>query len=325
MKTIEIDGSYGEGGGQVLRTSMALSAILGRTLKITNIRQNRAKPGLQPQHLMACLAASRISNGYIKGAEKDSSELFYHPGKIEGGTYTFDIRTAGTTILVAQTLIPILLHASTPSLVSIYGGTHLPKSPSYDYLAKVFIPAIKLFGANVNVRLLRTGYFPAGGGAIEVEITPSRLFGNSTWIKEDTAHGIIRLSKLNPQRMIGEREAGVLQEASVLDIQVIYENAFSAANSLTLWQGFRGACSLGQRDKTAEEVAREVCLKFGMETHDVDRHLADQLLLYGALAQGATQYGTSETSSHLTTNAYIIRRFVDRDIHIKNNRILVEA
>jgi RNA 3'-terminal phosphate cyclase (ATP) len=324
MSIIEIDGSYGEGGGQVLRTSMSLAAILGESIRICNIRSKRQSRGLQPQHLMACKAAAEVSNGLLEGSEKNSSELFFVPSKITGGNYTFDIGTAGTTILVAQTLIPILLYAAKPSIVRIIGGTHLPQSPSYDYFEHVFLPAIKRFGAEVNAQMIQPGYYPAGGGMIELKISPSKLIGNSDWKVPDTMHALIRSSKLREEKNIGEREASILLEHGVQDIRLINENALSPANALTLWSGFRGACILGEKGKLAEKVAEELWNNFKNETGEVDAHLADQLLIYACLAKKKTSYSAAHHTFHLETNADIIRHFLKKKVSFMGKSVHIE-
>lgn len=324
MEILKIDGRHGEGGGQILRTSMSLAAIVGQSICMTNIRSKRATGGLQPQHLAACRAVAEVSQGSLSGAEKDSQALVFHPKKIAGGHYSFDIGTAGTTILVAQTIIPILLHAAEPSIVHIRGGTHLPHSPSYDYFDNVFLPAIRRFGANLEAKMLQPGYYPAGGGSIEISIKPSQLTGNMHWEQNDLSHAIIRLSKLPKERHIGRREAEVLSQHAVKDISIIDEQAISPANALTLWCGFRGACHLGERGKLAEKVAEELWMAFQSENAQVDCHLADQLLLYACLAQGPTTYTTSLLTSHLETNADIIRRFLDRQLTLSGSYIQID-
>lgn len=303
---------------------MSLAAILGFSIRIINIRSKRHPSGLQPQHLMACRAAAAVSNGLLEGGIKNSHELFFIPSKITGGNYTFDIGTAGTTILVAQTLIPILLHAAKPSIVRIIGGTHLPKSPSYDYFDQVFLPAIRCFGAGVSAKMIQPGYYPVGGGVVELRISPSTLSGNCDWKGDDTLHAIIRSSKLREERKIGQREASFLFQRGVQDIRLIDENALSQANSLTLWRGYRGACNLGERGKLAEKVTEELWNSFENETAEVDGHLADQLLIYASLSIGKSSYRTAHHSSHLKTNGDIIRQFLKKNITFAGETVSIQ-
>lgn len=313
---VTIDGSYGEGGGQIIRTSLALSAITQNPVTINNIRANRSKPGLIAQHLTACKAVSQISQGTLKHADLHSTHLTFIPGDIQHGQYHFDVGTAGSVVLVAQTIIPILLYASKPSHVTIIGGTHVIKSPGYDYFSQVFLPAIAQFGAKVSAKAVRTGYYPKGGGKIEVNIQPSQLLGCCLWPEDKNTHAIIRLGNL-PEH-IAEREATVLKEHGINDINIIKQSTYSAGNPITIWQGFSGSYALGERGKRAEHVAQEAIDQFNTSV-EVDKYLADQLLLYAALAKNGSRYQTSEITSHLRTNLYIIQQFLDREFQIKDN------
>ncbi|MEW6035946.1 MAG: RNA 3'-terminal phosphate cyclase [Candidatus Micrarchaeota archaeon] len=318
---IEIDGSYGEGGGQVIRTSMTLSSITQNPVRITNIRANRPNPGLQPQHLTACRAVRSVCRGTLAGAEIGSRELSFEPGPIVGGRYEFDIGTAGSATLVAQTLMPILLSASKESELRIKGGTHVMKSPGYDYFENVFLPAIKLFGVDAGCRLLKAGYYPRGGGEIEVSVEPSSLHGCASWPHDERARVLIRLGAL-PEH-IAVREKKVFVQNGIEEVRVRRDETLSPGNAVTAWRGFRGAYALGERGKRAEAVAQEALDALNAGSGDVDVHLADQLLAYAALAEGPTAYGTSAISEHLRTNAYVISRFLDRKISLDGGRVLV--
>jgi RNA 3'-terminal phosphate cyclase (ATP) len=320
---IEIDGSYGEGGGQIIRTSLTLAAITQKPIRITNIRANRPNPGLQPQHLTACKSVRNVCRGTLTGAELGSRELAYMPGPIIGGRYEFDIGTAGSVTLVAQTLLPILLRADKESELRIIGGTHVMKSPGYDYFENVFIPAIRLFGADVDCQMLRPGYYPRGGGEIGLKIRPSRLHGNALWPQaEGETQAIIRLSGLPPAVAI--REKKVFVQNGIERIRVRQDEALSVGNAVTAWRGCRGAYALGERGKRAELVAQEAYDALKAEGGDVDIHLADQLLVYSVLAEGPTKYGTSAISEHLRTNAYVISRFLDRRVGMSDGLVSVD-
>jgi RNA 3'-terminal phosphate cyclase (ATP) len=309
---IEIDGSYGEGGGQIIRTSLTLSAITRKPVRITNIRANRKNPGLQPQHLMACKSVRNVCRGTLGGAELGSREFVFEPGPIVGGRYDFDIGTAGSVALVAQTLLPVLLGASKESELRITGGTHVMKSPGYDYFENVFMPAIKRFGADAECRMLKPGYYPRGGGVIEVKVRPSKLHGCAIWPHEDEVHVMIRLSGL--PNSVAIREKKIFVQNGIEHVRIREDEALSVGNSVTAWRGCRGAYSLGEKGKRAEIVAQEALDALCVEKRDVDLHLADQLLAYAALAEGPTEYSTSAISEHLRTNSYIISRFLDRRI-----------
>jgi RNA 3'-terminal phosphate cyclase (ATP) len=318
---IIIDGSYGEAGGQIIRTSLALSSITHKEVTIENIRAGRPKPGLMAQHLTAVKAVRSVCRGTLEGAELGSSKLIFHPGKIIGGKYEFNIGTAGSVTLVAQTIIPILLNASKESEIRIIGGTHVMKSPGYDYFENVFLPAISLFGATVESRLKRVGYYPKGGGIIEISLKPSKLKGCSGWSKEEGIRALIRLSGL--PMGIAIREKKIFVQNEIYDVSIREDESYSVGNAVTAWKGLRGAYVLGEKGKRAEIVAQEALDTLQREVGDVDSHLADQLLLYGALAEGSTSYATSEETEHLRTNAYIISRFLDRDIRIEKGKITI--
>ncbi|MEW6748507.1 MAG: RNA 3'-terminal phosphate cyclase [Candidatus Micrarchaeota archaeon] len=319
---VEIDGSYGESGGQILRTSLTLSAITQKPFRISNIRAKRSNPGLRSQHLTACKAVRKVCRGTLTGAELESTELSFEPGPIVGGKYDLDIGTAGSVTLVAQTLIPILLKASKPSELSITGGTHVMKAPGYDYFERVFLPAIRLFGADVETKLIRTGYYPKGGGKIELTVKPSQLKGHSSWLQDEHVTVLIRLADL-PLK-IAIREKKVFMENDISHIMIREEHALSPGNAVTAWRGFRGAYSLGEKGKRADIVAKEALDALNAEKWDVDMHLADQLLLYAALAEGPSSYRASQVTEHLKTNAYVISRFIERKIDLDEGKIRVD-
>ncbi|MBD3210177.1 RNA 3'-phosphate cyclase [Candidatus Micrarchaeota archaeon] len=317
----EIDGSYGESGGQILRTSLSLSAVTGKPLVIRDIRAKRSNPGLQMQHLTCAKAVRSLCRGRLENAELNSTTLKFEPGKIVGGKYEFNIGTAGSVTLVAQTLIPILLNASKKSTVRITGGTHVIKSPGYDYFENLFIPAIRRFGADVSSRMLRPGYYPKGGGRIEVNVNPSQLTGCTGWEKKEDAKALIRLSGLPSG--IAVREKKVFVQNGIESISIREDDALSAGNAVTLWDGFRGAYVPGEKGKRAEVVAQEA-VDFLKKQEEVDIHLADQLLVYAVLAEGKTEYRIAKATNHLHTNAEIIRRFVpERRIEIEEEKVAV--
>lgn len=313
---IEIDGSHGEGGGQIIRTALTLSAITKKPVRITDIRAGRPNPGLQMQHLTSAKAVRNVCRGVLSGAELRSTELSFEPGEIVGGKYEFDIGTAGSVTLVAQTLIPILLFASKESELRITGGTHVMKSPSYDYFDKVFIPALRLFGLDAGCRMLRAGYYPAGGGCMEACVKPGRPHGCDIWPRDEHVEAIIRLGGRLPMG-IAVREKKVFVKNSIEHVHIYEDGALSPGNAITAWKGLRGAYALGERGKRAELVAQEAVDALNAEKGDVDAHLADQLLVYAALAEGRTAYATSCISGHLKTNAHVISKFLGREIRLE--------
>lgn len=319
---IEIDGSYGEGGGQIIRTALTLAAITRKPVEITNIRAGRSNPGLQPQHLRCAWATRSISRGKLEGADEPGSQrLVFEPGPIVGGRYDIDIGTAGSVTLVAQTIIPILLYAAKKSEVRIIGGTHVMKSPGYDYFEKVFIPGAALFGASIESGFVRPGYYPKGGGIIDLRIAPSQLHGCQAFPQDDGVQAIIRLSGLDDH--IAIREKKIFVQNGIEKVFLRRDEALSPGNAVTAWKGLHGGYALGEKGKRAEIVAKEALDALMAEKADVDLHLADQILLYAALAQGATRYTTSAISGHLRTNAYVISRFLERRIEMNGNEVSV--
>lgn len=318
---IMIDGSKGEGGGQIIRTSLTLSAITKKPVMISNIRAGRPNPGLQMQHLTCAKSVRSICRGTLEKAEKESTGLVFNPGPVVGGRYEFNIGTAGSVTLVAQTILPILLQASKKSSVRITGGTHVMKSPGYDYFEHVFIPAIQMLGAKVDCKMIKAGYYPKGGGAMEINIEPSKLEGCTSWSSDETVRAAIRIAGL--PESIAIREKKIFVQEDIYKVFIRNDESLSVGNAVTAWKGFRGSYVLGEKGKRAEIVAKEALDSLMAETGDVDYHLADQLLIYAALAEGETSYTTSRISNHLRTNAYVISQFLDREIRIEENRISI--
>ncbi len=318
---IEIDGSFGEGGGQIIRTALTLSAITKKPVTISKIRAGRPNPGLQMQHLTCAKAVRSVCRGQLEHAELKSTRLTFTPGEIIGGKYEFNIGTAGSVTLVAQTIIPMLLYASKKSTVRIIGGTHVMKSPGYDYFEQVFVPAIARFGAAVETRLLRTGYYPKGGGIIELNVNPSKLHGCNDWHAEERIRAIIRLSGL--PMGIAMREKKIFVQNDIYDVSVREDESYSVGNAVTAWKGFKGAYVIGEKGKRAEIVAQEALDNINAEKGDVDSRLADQLLIYAALADGSTAYTTSKETGHLKTNAYIVSKFIEREVATENGKIKI--
>ena len=315
---LEIDGSTGEGGGQVLRTALSVACVLQKPVKIFNIRKGRDTPGLKAQHLAVCRLLASITNGKMKGAEIGSVEITFEPGEIKGGKYSFDIGTAGSCTLLLQAALPVLLHAEKKSVLAITGGTHVKAAPTFEYFSEVFLPAARKFGVSAEAKMLAAGFYPKGGGLVELCVTPSKLRGASLQPQE---HGQVLYSIISSglPAHVAKREEGKLMEllsGRSVGGKVSEADALSSGNAVTVWGGFFGASSLGEIGKPAEKVASEACEKFLFEEKggSVDGHLADQLLLYAALAEGGSSYSASRFSSHLTTNAAVLSAMTGRNI-----------
>jgi RNA 3'-terminal phosphate cyclase (ATP) len=319
---VEIDGSFGEGGGQVVRTSLSLSALTGTPIKIINIREGRDPPGLKPQHVSAAKAVRSICRGTLEGAEKGSRELAYAPGTIYGGKYEFNIGTAGSAILLAQTILPLLFSASKKSTVRIIGGTNVPKAPGHEYFENIFLPALSLFGLRAKSSMGTAGYFPRGGGEVTVEAEPGRPEPVSFWPRESRPKAIISFANL--PMSIAIREKKVFLNNGVEEVYIRENKALDPGNSVLLWKGFVGSQVLGRKGLRAERVAEKAVegLRDAGDT-DLDSHLADQLLVYAALA-GKTRFKTPLLSKHTETNMHIIEKFLGKKFSVEGDVVRVD-
>jgi len=322
---IYIDGSYGEGGGQILRTSLALSLVTGQPFRIENIRANRKKPGLMRQHLTAVNAAVEISEAEVRGNMLGSQALFFAPKAVKTGNYHFAVGTAGSCTLVLQTILPALLMAEGKSELMLEGGTHNPYAPPFDFLDLTFLPILNRMGAKVTAALERPGFYPAGGGKVSVTIESSGkrsridLLERGNIVKQ-TATAIV--SKL--PKHIGERELNVVREMLSwnrrdLGVKELTE-PLGPGNVLIMVIECRHITEVftgfGERGVRAETVAKRTIkkLKEYLEADvPVGRHLTDQLLIPMALAGGGT-FRTLSPSQHTTTNIEVVKRFLDIEI-----------
>jgi RNA 3'-phosphate cyclase len=320
---LEIDGSMGEGGGQVLRTALSLSCVLRRPVRISNIRAGRENPGLRPQHLAVCNLLGQISGAKMEGAAIGSREITFEPGGIAGGDYKFDIGTAGSCTLLLSAALPAMLFASNGCSLEITGGTHVRGAPTYEYFSEVFLIAARKFGVRCVAQMGAAGFYPKGGGKITVQTQPSKLTGSVF----ENPHGgkgaafSIVSSGVPPHVAAREEESlRSIMHGQSLRGKSAAAHAACPGNALTLWHGPFGAQSIGERGKSAEEVAREACDFFLSESGSgasVDSHLADQLLLYAALSEGRTEYKVPKFTPHLLTNADVVRAMTGRNIILR--------
>jgi RNA 3'-terminal phosphate cyclase (ATP) len=324
---LTIDGSSGEGGGQILRTALALSTVTGKPFRIEKIRAGRPKPGLLRQHLTAVKAAARISSATVGGVELGSGAVTFSPGPVAAGEYAFAIGTAGSATLVLQTVLPALLTATAPSKLILEGGTHNPMAPPFDFLAKTFLPLINRMGPIVTAELDRPGFYPAGGGRFSVSIKPaSRLLPLE--ILERGAIRSIRARAIvaNLPRSIAEREVKLVGRLlSLSEDSLIVEEVRGApgpGNSVSVeietehhTEVFTGFGEVAVRaEGVATKVAQEARAYIASGV-PVGRYLADQLLIPMALA-GAGRFRTGALSRHTTTNLEVIRQFLDVNIDL---------
>lgn len=327
-----IDGSQGEGGGQLLRTSLSLAAICGRPFTLFNLRAGRAKPGLQPQHLTAVRAVAAICGASVKGDKIHSTMLEFRPEHPpRGGQYLFDVAqatgggSAGAATLILQAVLWPLLFANGPSSVTLRGGTHVPFSPPYHYLAEVASPLFWALGANFKLGLNNWGWYPAGGGEMTATIQPiDSLHGlEINRVTPQMVQGLAAVTNLPadiPQRM-ANRAVNLLKEAGLATaIRPVREKGIGLGAGIFLWLPQAGFSALGRKglpsDKVAE-MAIEPLLAFVRDpAAGVDPFLADQLLLPMALAHGPSSFHTGRITQHTLTNADLLRQWLDCQITI---------
>ncbi|MFP4248726.1 MAG: RNA 3'-terminal phosphate cyclase [Armatimonadota bacterium] len=329
---LTIDGSHGEGGGQVLRTGLSLSALLGRDLRIVNIRAGRSKPGLAAQHLTSARAAAAVCGASLKGDRIGSMEIEFRPRELRGGRYQFEVGTAGAATLVMQTVLPALLFAPNSSHLQVHGGTNVQWSPSHEYISEVFLPTIGEMGAEVALECLLPGFFPKGGGCIEARVQPlERGLKPLDWrergdLRSLTAYSVAE-SRL-PSHIVRRQIDAAREALGSAGVRALESRPAShcPGTSLVIAASFdhgrAGFTALGRRGKSAEEVGQEAggqAARFLEGTASVDRHLADQVLLYAAIAGGRTECLTDGMTEHIRTNAWVIGEFLDVDITINES------
>ncbi|UCH40761.1 MAG: RNA 3'-terminal phosphate cyclase [Gammaproteobacteria bacterium] len=317
---LTIDGETGEGGGQVLRTSLALSMCLGRPIEIRNIRVKRKKPGLRPQHLAAVQAATTISKARVEGAEIGSRQLRFRPQGVFPGKYDFDIGTAGSTTLVAQTVLPALMLATAPSRLTIHGGTHNPLAPTFDFFDQAFCTQLNRLGPRIRATLERPGFFPKGGGIMHLDIQPAdRLRPLGLMARGDVQLQWAEILLAHLPKHIAQRERDTISGGLALtDDQVnvrLADTSSGPGNVVTVFIESEHVTEVfsccGQRGMPAEKVAATVVgdtLSYLRAEVPVGFYLADQLLLPLALARRG-EFVTRRPSSHTTTNMTIINLF----------------
>lgn len=325
QSTLTLDGSTGEGGGQILRTGLALAMVTGRPLHITSIRAGRPKPGLMRQHLACVQAAAAVCGGQSEGAELGSQTLLFTPGAVRAGDYQFQIATAGSCLLVLQTVLPALMLADGESRVQLSGGTHNPMAPPFDFLERAFAPLVRRLGAGLELQLQRRGFYPAGGGELVARIAPSAQPLTPVDATERGAllnaygealvPGLARNIATRELEALGQRmgwtfETGQLRQPPTRQNEGP-GNALIA--TLEYEQVTEVFCQLGKRHLSAEQVAKRLVDEvrgYQRSTGALGPHLADQWMLPLALAVWrsgqAASYTCSEVTQHTATNAQTI-------------------
>lgn len=319
-----IDGSLGEGGGQILRSSLTMSLITGQPFRMTRIRAGRKRPGLLRQHLTAVRAAAAVGGARVEGDRLGSQELTFHPASVRAGDFELDVGSAGSATLVLQTVLPPLLVASAPSRLLLEGGTHNPFAPPFDYLQRVFLPLVARMGATVEVSLERAGFYPAGGGRFRVTVRPAPRLERLELVERGAVrHQQARALLSRLPRQIGERELQrVRQQLGWPEEQLRVEEVASPGpgNALLLEVESEQLTELftafGERGVPAEAVAdRAVAAvrRYLAAGVPVGEQLADQLLLPLALAGGGV-FRTLPLSSHTRTNLGVLQSFVSLEV-----------
>ncbi|MCF6147859.1 MAG: RNA 3'-phosphate cyclase [Candidatus Kuenenia sp.] len=329
---IKIDGSLGEGGGQILRTSLSLSAITKKPFEIYNIRASRKTPGLSHQHLQAVNATALICNAEVAGNTLRSVTLKFYPDRIQHGTYTFNIGTAGSISLVLQTIFYPLSFTKSPSTLTIAGGTHVTHSPCTDYLERQWLFFLRKIGYDAEIKTIRAGFYPRGGGEVAMKINPSRA--QQTIQIEERG----RLLRIRGISMVSNLDINIAKRQQIQTLKLFSElkvpheisllemPAIGKGTMLFLIGEFEHSqcCyfSLGEIGKRAETVAEEACnkLKTFLKTKGTfDEYLADQIIIPLALANKKTEFTTPIITQHLLTNIQIIKQFLPIDVKISES------
>lgn len=321
---LEIDGSYGEGGGQLLRLAVALSAITGIGVHIGNIRARRSNPGLASQHLAGVRAVGKLCAARMTGLALRSQRIVFEPAALRGGEFRFDIGTAGSITLVLQALIPVMLSAPAPCAVRVTGGTDIRQASAADYLWAVLVRLIERLGAQLSVRVLRRGYYPRGGGEIEVNVQPARLvscvfdrFGGAGPVR-----GIAHVANL-PEHIALRMERAACERLAALGVQVSierrilgHETAVGAGGAIVCWaacgQTVLGAARVAERGVRAEALGEAVGIELMADIATgagLDVHAADQLLVFLALAGGGS-FSVRRLTLHARTAMRLIEQFL---------------
>ncbi len=328
---IEIDGSLGEGGGQALRTSTALSALVNEPVKIFNIRAKRSEPGLKAQHATAINALARITQANVSGVKVGSSTITFHPDRPQGGSFKFDIGTAGSISLVLQTLMPCAAFAQSPTEIEIRGGTDVAWSPPLDYITKVVLPLLMKMGYRSEIVLVRRGHYPRGGGLVRAVIEPIKKLlplnlterGEILSIK-GISHAV-RLPQHVAQRQADSAE-NKLKRAGFKDVEIKLEWCekekdphLAPGSGVVLWAetesgSIIGGDALGERGKPAEKVGEEAAEKLLKEIEreaPIDSHLGDMLIPYLAVADGKSKIKVTELTLHLLSNITVTEKILN--------------
>ena len=327
---IEIDGACGEGGGQILRLSVALSAMSKKPVRIFNIRVKRSKPGLKRQHMVSIESVAKICNAQVKGLKLNSTQIQFYPGDIQGGTYRFNIGTAGSITLVLQACILPSLFAENNTHLEFEGGTDVKWSPPWDYFLNVVLPLLTKMGVKIETHLEKRGYYPIGKGKVAVNIYPIKKFKEITFNDEiKNIKGLVNIANL-PITIAERIKKSAENELKTFDIKTKINTEVTFAScpgvGIVLWTEGKilGADCLGERGTSAELVGKTAAEKLSKEIKagvDLDYNAVDQILPYLSLTNGCIQFKSRSISTHAETEMFLIKKFLDKAFYISKNDV----
>lgn len=324
---IEIDGSYGEGGGSIVRMATALSALKQETINIKNIRSNRPKKGLMPQHLNAIKAVSQLSNASCHELNIGSNEIFFKPESLKGGNFEINIKTAGSIALVLQAFMIPACFAKSEVKTIICGGTDVRWSPAVNYLQNVTLPILKTMGYPAEINIIRRGHYPRGGGIVKVTIDPIKKLKpiRSTELEIDRINGISHCVNLPEHVAVRQAEsAEKVLKANGFDVSIEIEhsrNALGAGSGIVLWSEGKsrvGGSAIGQNGLKAEKVGKNAAnelLYHISKVSSVDKYMGDQVIPYMAIA-GNSKIKTAELTLHVLTNIHVAEKIMNKKFSV---------
>jgi RNA 3'-phosphate cyclase len=323
---IEIDGSYGEGGGQILRMSVAMSAVTGKDVRIVNIRAGRKKPGLAAQHLTAIKSVGGMCGAKVDGLDIGSQAIDFHPGELKGGKFRFDIGTAGSITLVFQACLIPALHAPTKSVLTVTGGTDVRWSPPMDYFQHVFLPILEKMGVFAKIESIKRGYYPKGGGKVILHIEPKDTLSP---LQLDDLKGPLMIKGIShvsnlpdhiPERMTKSAKKDLVRLGRPDIVSKIFggDEAFGQGGAIVVWAknedtilGGNAVADRGVKAETVGEIAAKELWKEVKSRATLDIHLSDQILPFMAMADGESSFLVRELTNHTETNMWLIEQFFD--------------
>ena len=340
---IHIDGGMKSGSGTIVRSAVALASLLGEELHITNIRAKRDPPGLRAQHLKAISACAEICGGVVEKAEVGSREIVYKPGRVvRGGNYVWNIGTAGSTVMLAQAILPIACFASQTTVFRVEGGLFQDFAPSAYHMHDVLLPILARMGVRAELKVIRPGYVPRGGGIVEVKveplkngIKPLRLLAQGKITKIEGVAISSHLEKRKVSHRMAQSCREVLRsEGLEAEIKEVYDtSSIQEGAALALYAATNTGCILGSDRagaprRSSEEIGKHVARTFLEDIRSgatVDRFLADQLIIYSSLARGATEYSIPRMTDHVDTNLWLVGEMLGAEAKVEENRLKIEG